>query len=70
MTAKSCLSSLIAFCKVTGSVDEGDQYIFFTVDFGNAFDPVSCNNHVDNLLKFRSDKWMVRCTENWLNCQA
>lgn len=68
--AKSHLTNLIAFCKVTGSMDRGDQYILFTVDFSKAFDTVSCNNHVDKLLKFRSDKWTVRCTEKYLNCQA
>lgn len=68
--AKSCLTNLIAFYEVTGSVDEGDQYILFTVDFTNAFDTASCNNHVDKLLKFRLDKRTVRGTENWLNWQA
>lgn len=71
MKAKSCLTNLIAFYKVTGSMDKGDQNILLIVGFSNAFDTVSCNNHADKLLKFRSDKWTVNgLPENCLNCQT
>ncbi|GAB0206739.1 mitochondrial enolase superfamily member 1 [Grus japonensis] len=40
------------------------------LDFSKAFDTVSDNSLIDKLTKYRLDKWTVRWTENWLNCQA
>lgn len=37
MKVKSCLHNLIAFYKGISSVGEVDQYVLFTIDFGNAF---------------------------------
>jgi len=35
-----------------------------------AFDTVCHNILTDKLIKYKLDKWAVRWTENWLNCQA
>lgn len=59
MKPKSCLTNL-AFCKVTGSVDGGDQYTLFTVDFSNTFEcwtampseKAKSNGHKLNARKF------------------
>ena len=40
------------------------------LDFSKAFDTVSHNILIDKLTKYKLDKWTVRWTENWLNCQT
>lgn len=71
MKGKSCLTDLMAFYnKVISLMDEGRTVDFVYLDFNRAFGTVSCNILIDKLMKYGLDKWTVRWSENWLNCQA
>lgn len=48
--------------------DQLDSVVY--LDFRKAFDMVSYNLLTDKLMKYRTGKWTVRWTENWLNCWA
>ena len=70
-TQEIMLNQLIDFCsEMTGLVDDervGDIIYFI---FSKAFNTVSYNILIDNLMKYKLDKWTVRWTKNWLNCWA
>lgn len=71
MKGKSYLTDLMAFYnKVISLMDEGRTVDFVYLDFNRAFGTVSCNILIDKLMKYGLDKWTVRWSENWLNCQA
>lgn len=56
------------FCnEMTGLVHTGRGVWF---DLSRAYSSVSHKILLDKLMKYRLDKWMVRCFENWLNCWA
>ncbi|KAK4825794.1 hypothetical protein QYF61_002378, partial [Mycteria americana] len=56
--------------EVTGLADEGRAVDALYLDFRKAFNSVSHNILIDKLTKYGLDKWTMRWTENWLNCQA
>ncbi|GAB0183716.1 mitochondrial enolase superfamily member 1 [Grus japonensis] len=71
MKGKSCLTDLMLFYnKVTSSMDQRRTADFVYRDFNKAFGTVSCNILINKLEKYRLDKWTVRWSEDWLNCQV
>ncbi|GAB0177176.1 mitochondrial enolase superfamily member 1 [Grus japonensis] len=58
---KSCLSNLITFCDdMTSLVDEGRSVDVVYLDFSKAFDTISHNILIDQLIKYGLDTWTVR----------
>ena len=51
-------------------VDKGRAINVIHLDFSKTFSTVSPNILKHKLLKNGLDKWIVRWTENWLNCWA
>lgn len=43
---------------------------FLCFDFSKTFVTISHDILIDKLIKYRLEKRTVRCTENWLSCQA
>jgi len=68
---KSSFSNRIACSNVmTGLVEEMRAVDVVCLDFSKAIDTVSHNILVDELMKYRLNKWTVRWTENQLSCQS
>lgn len=66
---KKCLNKLIFFSnKMTSLVDEAIDVFCF--NFRKAFNTISYKISTDKVIKCRLNKWTIKQTENWLNCQA
>lgn len=60
--------NIVAFCNgMTSSVGEGKTVDICGLDLCKTFSAVSCNIHIDKLMKYGLDKWTVRWIDNCLN---
>ena len=65
------MTNPITFCnEMTGLVDEGRAMDIIYLYFSKAFDNVSRNILVENVMKYGPDEQTVRWIENCLNSQA
>ncbi|KAJ7422027.1 RNA-directed DNA polymerase from mobile element jockey-like protein [Pitangus sulphuratus] len=71
MRGKSCLSNLISFYdKVTHLADQGKPVDVIFLDFGKAFDTVSCKILLDKMSSTQLDKHIMWWVSNWLTGRA
>ena len=63
------ISLIPLYDETTGLVDERRAGDVVSLGFRKAFGTLSLNILMV-LMKYRSEKWTVRWTENWLNCRA
>lgn len=48
---------------------KGEQWISFMLNLVSVL-IVTHKILIDELMKYRLGNWMLRCTDNWLNCQV
>ena len=71
MNRKLCLTNPIdVYDEMPGLVDEGRAVNVVYLDFSKGLDTVSHKILIDELMKYKLDNWIVRWTDNWLNCRV
>ncbi|KAK4821439.1 hypothetical protein QYF61_020022 [Mycteria americana] len=68
--ARSCLTNLISYDKVTHLVDEGKAVDVLYLDFSKAFDTISHSILLEKLAARGLDGCTLRWVKNWLDVQA